>query len=34
MCLENGLVQLYQNGNPDYVITKKTARRNNNKLKK
>ena len=33
-CLENGLVQLYQNGNPDYVITKRTARRNNNKLKK
>lgn len=25
-CLENGLVQLYQNGNPDYVITKKTSR--------
>lgn len=27
-CLKNGLIQLYSNGNPEYIITKKTARKN------
>jgi len=32
-CLKNGIVILYRNGNPDFIITKKSARRNKNKMK-